>query len=43
MSYTQKIDVMDMIIEILMEHEKKFDELVERLEIVAQRLEEVSR
>lgn len=42
MSFTEKIDVLDMIIKILMEHEKKFDDLMERLEFVTQRLEEVS-
>jgi len=32
MSYTEKIDVLDLIINILREHEEKLDELVERLE-----------
>jgi len=32
MSYTEKIDVLDMIITILREHEEKIDELVSRLE-----------
>ena len=33
MSYTEKIDVLDLLIEILQEHEKKLDELVTRLEL----------
>ncbi|GAH74145.1 unnamed protein product [marine sediment metagenome] len=32
MSYTEKIDVLDMLINILREHEEKLDELVTRLE-----------
>ena len=32
MSFTEKIDVLDMIINILREHEEKLDELVTRLE-----------
>lgn len=36
MSYTEKIDVLDLLINILREHEEKLDELVERLEIVSQ-------
>lgn len=39
MSFTEKIDVLDLIIKILNDHEKKFDELVERLELVTQQLE----
>jgi len=39
MSYTEKIDVLDMIITILREHEEKIDLLVERLETVADRLD----
>ena len=38
MSYTEKIDVLDMIINILREHEEKIDELVTRLEAAADRL-----
>ncbi|MBA7700523.1 hypothetical protein ES703_109238 [subsurface metagenome] len=38
MSFTEKVDVLDMLINILTEHEKKFDELVTRLEEVAERL-----
>lgn len=34
MSYTEKIDVLDMIINILREHEETLDALVERLEAV---------
>lgn len=36
MGYTEKIDVLDLLINILREHEEKLDELVERLEIVSQ-------
>jgi len=32
MSYTEKIDVLELLIEILREHEAKLDELVSRLE-----------
>ena len=32
MSFTEKIDVLDMLITILREHEEKLDELVNRLE-----------
>jgi len=32
--FTQKIDVLEMIINLLREHEEKFGYLVERLEIV---------
>lgn len=32
MSYTAKIDVLELLIEILREHEAKLDELVSRLE-----------
>jgi CheY-like chemotaxis protein len=35
MSFTEKIDVLDLLINILREHEEKLDELVERLEIVS--------
>ena len=34
MSYTEKMDVLDLIINILRKHEEKLDELVERLEAV---------
>ncbi|HUV55131.1 MAG TPA: hypothetical protein VMW03_08000 [Candidatus Krumholzibacteriaceae bacterium] len=32
MSFTEKIDVLDLIINVIKEHEEKLDELVERLE-----------
>ena len=32
MSFTEKIDVMDLIINVLREHEEKLDEIVERFE-----------
>lgn len=35
MSFTEKIDVLDLLINILREHEEKLDTLVERLEIVS--------
>ena len=38
MSYTEKIDVLDLLIEILMNHEKRLDELVVRLELLFERL-----
>jgi CheY-like chemotaxis protein len=34
MSLTEKIDVLDLIINVLNEHEKKMDDLVERLEFI---------
>lgn len=34
MSYTEKMDVLDMLINILREHEEKLDVFVERLEVV---------
>ena len=45
MSFTEKIDVLDLLINVLTEHEEKLDELVERLEkldAVVGRLEEVA-
>ena len=39
MSFTEKIDVLDMLITILREHEEKLDELVERAEIAVNTLE----
>ncbi len=39
MSFTEKIDVLDLLINILREHEEKLDELVERLEIVSQTIQ----
>ncbi|GAH95118.1 unnamed protein product [marine sediment metagenome] len=32
MSFTEKIDVLDLLINVLREHEEKLDELVERME-----------
>lgn len=34
-SFPQKIDVLELIITILGEHEKKLDELVTKLEVIA--------
>ena len=34
MSYTEKIDVLDFIIQTLNEHEQKLSEIVERLEAI---------
>jgi CheY-like chemotaxis protein len=39
MSITDKIDVLDLIINVLNEHEKKMDDLVERLEFITELLE----
>jgi CheY-like chemotaxis protein len=39
MSFTEKIDVLDLLINILREHEEKLDTLVERLEIVSQTIQ----
>ena len=39
MSFTEKIDVLDLLINILREHEEKLDSLVERLEIVSQTIQ----
>ena len=36
--FTQKIDVLDLIIETLKEHEKHLDELITRLEEVTPRI-----
>ena len=36
-SFTEKIDVLDILINILQEHERKLDELVSRLEGVEER------
>jgi len=32
MSYTERIDVLDLIIQVLREHEKTLDQLIARLE-----------
>ena len=37
MTFTEKIDTLDMIISILQEHEKHLDELITRLEKVTPR------
>jgi len=42
MSFTEKIDVLDLLIKILREHEEKMDRLVERAEIAVKRLEELA-
>lgn len=34
MSFTEKIDVLDLLINIIKEHEEKLDQLVERIEIL---------
>jgi len=39
MSYTEKIDVLELIIELLMEHEKMLDELVYSLELLVEQIE----
>lgn len=36
MSYTEKIDVLDLLIKILKEHEENLDEKIERLELVVE-------
>lgn len=38
MSYTEKIDVLDLLIKILQEHERTLDHLVARLEATADAL-----
>jgi len=40
MSYTEKIDVLDLLINILKEHEAKLDELVTRLEAVCEKVDD---
>ena len=42
MSYTQKIDVLELIIQTLNEHEQKLDKIVERLEALLPNQEIVS-
>ena len=39
MSFTEKIDVMELLIELLMEHEKRLDELVYSLDLLAEQIE----
>ena len=41
MSFTEKIDVLDMIIGILREHEEKLDGYIARIETVLEQLEPV--
>jgi len=38
MSYTEKIDILDMLIKMFVEHEQKLDWLVNRIEVVADQL-----
>jgi len=40
MSFTDKIDVLDLIINVLNEHERKLDQLVDRLEVITRILED---
>jgi len=37
LSFTEKIDVLDLIINVVKEHEEKLDELLERLEVICDR------
>jgi CheY-like chemotaxis protein len=39
MSFTEKIDVLDLLINILREHEEKLDTLVDKLEVVSQTIQ----
>jgi len=39
MSLSQKVDVLDLIIDVLREHEKKLDELIGRLEKIVEKAE----
>ncbi len=39
MLFTEKIDVLDLLINILREHEEKIDELVARLEQITENIE----
>ena len=41
MSLTEKIDVIDMIIDVWQDHEKKFDELENRLEQLVTRMSQI--
>lgn len=43
MSYTEKIDVLDLIIQILNEHEQKLSLIVDRLEAIANQAEPARR
>lgn len=39
MSYTEKIDILELLIEILREHEKRMDDLVHSLEHLIEQIE----
>lgn len=39
MSYTEKIDVLELLIELLMEHEKRIDDLFYSLEHLVEQIE----
>lgn len=39
MSFTEKIDVLELLIELLMEHEKRMDDLVHSLEHLVEQIE----
>ena len=39
MTFTERIDVLDLIINVLNEHEKKLDDLVQRLELIVEILD----
>jgi len=39
LSFTEKVDVLDLIINVTQEHEKKLDSLIETLEPLVERLE----
>jgi len=39
MSYTEKIDVLELLIELLMEHEKRLDELIYSLDLLVEQIE----
>lgn len=39
MSYTEKIDVLELLIEVLMEHEKRLDELIYSLDLLVEQIE----
>ena len=43
MSFTEKIDVLDLLISILREHEEKLDAVSEKLETAAEVMEQVTR
>jgi len=39
MSLSEKIDVLDLVIDVLREHEKRLDELISRLEKIVEKAE----